>query len=535
MTAPTCPSCAAPCPEEAHFCPACGAELATDRPPCEQRERKVVTCLFCDLVGFTALSESADPEDIDRLLRDYARVAAHAVEIYGGVVEKFIGDAVVAVFGVPAAHEDDAERAVHAALRIIEDVTPLRAPDGSAVRVRIGLNTGEAVARLDTSSRSGEGFLAGDAVNTAARLQTAAPIGEVLVGPTTYALTSRLFHYSERDPLDLRGKAEPVPVWAVKGPVARTGADRTTDFATTFVGRGRELRRLTDALQHAIRESRTELMFVSGEPGIGKSRLVAELYGWIDRQSRTISWRQGRCLPYGEDVSFWPLRDVVKAQAGILDNDTADEVEGKLDRALSAGPDKAWILSRVRPLVGLEAPAASQEENFAAWVRLLEQLALRRPLVLVIEDLHWADDAMLAFLRALIRARPKVPLLLLLTARTQFADTGAAFLELLAPHELVKLRPLTPSNTTRLLVALLNGVLVVLSDNVIKPLVMKNGVEMHTALIFLSLLGGIAAFGLIGIIIGPLAVSLLLAILRMYRRDYAPASAPPPVNTIERA
>ena len=242
----------------------------------------------------------------------------------------------------------------------------------------------------------------------------------------------------------------------MKGPVARTGADRTTDFATTFVGRDRELRRLTDALQHAIRESRTELMFVSGEPGIGKSRLVAELYGWIDRQSRTISWRQGRCLPYGEDVSFWPLRDVVKAQAGILDNDTADEVAGKLDRALPAGPDKAWILSRVRPLVGLEAPAASQEENFAAWVRLLEQLALRRPLVLVIEDLHWADDAMLAFLRALITARPKVPLLLLLTARTQFADTGAAFLELLAPHELVKLRPLTPSNTARLLVALLN-------------------------------------------------------------------------------
>ena len=210
MTAP-CPSCAAPCPEGALFCPACGAELATDRRPCEQRERKVVTCLFCDLVGFTALSESADPEDIDRLLRDYARVASHAVEIYGGVVEKFIGDAVVAVFGVPAAHEDDAERAVHAALRIIEDVTPLRAPDGSAVRVRIGLNTGEAVARLDTSSRSGEGFLAGDAVNTAARLQTAAPIGEVLVGPTTYALTSRLFHYCERDPLDLRGKASRSP------------------------------------------------------------------------------------------------------------------------------------------------------------------------------------------------------------------------------------------------------------------------------------------------------------------------------------
>ena len=196
---------------------------------------------------------------------------------------------------------------------------------------------------------------------------------------------------------------------------------------------------------------------VTGEPGIGKTRLVAELFGWLDQQTHiAASWRQGRCQPYGEDVSFWPLRDIVKAQAGILDNDPAGEVERKLDRALSAGPDKASILSRIRPLVGLDAPAATQEENFGAWVRLLEQVATRRPLVLVVEDLHWADAAMLAFLRALITAPLRVPLLLVLTARTQFADTAGELLELLDAHELVKLAPLAPPLVSRLVTGLLD-------------------------------------------------------------------------------
>ena len=213
-----CPACRAALPEGARFCPACGTRLVlTGRP---DAERKMVTTLFADLVGFTRMAEGADPEDVDRVLREFAEMATHAVEIHGGIVEKFIGDAVVAVFGVPTAHEDDAERAVHAALRINQDAPRVLAPDGSPVRVRTGVNTGEALARLSTDARSGEGFLAGDAVNTAARLQNAAPPGGILVGPTTYALTSRLFRFEELEPVQLKGKAESTPVWLVHAAVS---------------------------------------------------------------------------------------------------------------------------------------------------------------------------------------------------------------------------------------------------------------------------------------------------------------------------
>ncbi len=449
-----CPACRAALPEGARFCPACGTRLVlTGRP---DAERKMVTTLFADLVGFTRMAEGADPEDVDRVLREFAEMATHAVEIHGGIVEKFIGDAVVAVFGVPTAHEDDAERAVHAALRINQDAPRVLAPDGSPVRVRTGVNTGEALARLSTDARSGEGFLAGDAVNTAARLQNAAPPGGILVGPTTYALTSRLFRFEELEPVQLKGKAESTPVWLVHAAVSRTGADRATDFSSAFVGRRGELKRLDALLGEVIRRRHTRMALVTGEPGIGKSRLLAEFYRQLDQRPVEVTWRQGRCLPYGEGIAFWPLGEIVKAQAGILETDDVEVAERKLVRVLPENLDKPWIQDRLRPLVGLKAPAATQEETFSAWTQFIAQLAARRPLILVVEDLHWADNAMLAFLRQLATEDLGVPILLIATARTHFLDDKPEFAATVGPEELISLPPLTEPQIGDLLAALLD-------------------------------------------------------------------------------
>jgi class 3 adenylate cyclase len=216
-----CPSCSRENPSEFAFCPACGAPVAT--PLTVAEERKVVTTLFCDLVAFTAMSEAADPEDVDAVLRSYHAAARKVIESYGGTVEKFIGDAVVGVFGVPAVHEDDPERAVRAGLRIVQTLEGMSRPDGSALEVRVGVNTGEALVRLDVDPLSGRGFLTGDAVNTAARLQAAAPPGGVVVGEATHSLTEKAFHFETLDPLTLKGKAEPVPAWLAKQPRARSG------------------------------------------------------------------------------------------------------------------------------------------------------------------------------------------------------------------------------------------------------------------------------------------------------------------------
>jgi class 3 adenylate cyclase/tetratricopeptide (TPR) repeat protein len=422
----TCPSCGSESNPGAHFCSHCGATLEQDA-VFAARERKVVTVLFCDLVGFTALSEQADPEDVDRVLRDYAQVTRHATEIHGGIVEKFIGDAVVAVFGVPAAHEDDAERAVRAALRIRQDLPQVLALDGHPVRIRIGVNTGEALVHLDASMKSGKGFLAGDAVNVAARLQQAAPPDCILVGPTTYALSSRRFRYEELEPIPLKGRTEPTPVWLVDGAISRTGLDLATDFATRFVGRECELAQLQDSLEAAIDEHCAKVVLVTGEPGIGKSRLVTQFAHLLDELPRKVTWRQGRCLPYGEGVGFSVLGEIVKAQAGILETDGAEAIERKLRGALLPSPEIEWLLARLRPLVGLESPAASREENFAAWTHFISQIASVRPMVLVLEDLHWADDAMLAFVQQLATELPRLSLLVMLTARSHLLDDKPGF------------------------------------------------------------------------------------------------------------
>jgi class 3 adenylate cyclase/tetratricopeptide (TPR) repeat protein len=455
MTA--CPSCGHENAETSKFCGECAAPLgAPGRPVAE--ERKVITSLFCDLIGFTATSESADPEDVDQMLSAYSAMARIQIEAHGGVVEKFIGDAVVGIFGVPAAHEDDPERAVRAGLRITEDAEDLEALGGAPLRLRVGINTGEALVRLGITPGSGERFLAGDAINTSSRLQSVAPEMGVAVGLTTYEATVSVFDYEELEPATLKGKTEPVRVFHAKEPRARFGTDLTRTHDTPFIGREIDLALLKGIFDKTIAADSVQLVTVVGEPGLGKSRIVAELFAYTDALPELVTWRQGRCLPYGEGITFWALGEIVKAHAGILESDSSDLAQTKLDVVLPEGPERPWFRERLLPLLGIEASsAAGREELFTAWRRFLEHIAEQDPTVLVFEDLHWADEAMLSFLEHVADQAEGVPLLLVGTARPELFERHPDYVAGMRNVNTVSLSPLSPEETSRLVSALLQA------------------------------------------------------------------------------
>ena len=314
-----CPSCGHGNQAGAKFCSECGAALVAAE-PLAREERKVVTVLFADLVGFTSRAEQMDPEDVRALLSPYYARLRSELERFGGTVEKFIGDAVMALFGAPAAHEDDPERAVRAALAIRD-----WAREEEQIQVRLAVHTGEALVVLGARPGQGEGMAAGDVVNTAARLQAAAPVNAVLVGERTFRQTRAVIEYRHAAPVTAKGKRDPVPVWEAVAARARLGVDVPHQARTALVGRVRELGVLRDALARVRAEHTPQLVTLVGVPGIGKSRLVFELGQVAEADPELISWRQGRSLPYGEGVSFWALAEMVKAQAGILDGDAPVE------------------------------------------------------------------------------------------------------------------------------------------------------------------------------------------------------------------
>ena len=445
---PTCSLCDSESPDGFKFCPHCGAPFAVQRALPE--ERRLVTTLFCDIVGYTRASEFADAEDVDRMLREYNRMARRVVHSCGGTVQKFIGDAVVAVFGVPTVHEDDAERAVRAGLRLVEEVEALAPLIDEPVRVRVGVNTGEAYVRLDVDPHSGETFLTGDAVNTAARLQAAAPPLGVVVGSSTHALTAQVFDYTELEPITLKGKAAPVSAWQATGARARTGAEYARDYSTPFIGRERETALLKGLFEKAAVSRAPQFVLLVGEPGVGKSRIVGELGAYLDDYPDVVRWRQGRCPPYGEGVTFWALAEVLKAHAGILDSDDAEVVAGKLDRVLPDGPDREWFRQRLGSLLGVEATPVSRDENFTAWRRFLEHISQAHSTVLVFEDLHWADEAMLAFLDYLAHSTGDAPLLVMGITRADVFEQHPAFATGARWTERIDVPPLDERETRRL-------------------------------------------------------------------------------------
>jgi DNA-binding SARP family transcriptional activator/class 3 adenylate cyclase len=426
--------------------------------PPAREERKVVTVLFADLVGFTAQAERLDPEDVRAIQDRYWAPVRAEIERHGGTVEKFVGDAVMALFGAPRAHEDDPERAVRAALAIRGWAR------GEGLEVRIAATTGEALVRLGAQPLAGEGMAAGDVVNSAARLQAAAPVNGILVGDRTRRATDHVIDYQERSPVEVKGRAEPILVWEALRARSRVGVDTLHHVRTPLIGRGRELELLCSTIARVREERAPQLVTLIGVPGIGKSRLVYELMVAVARDpSVIIAWRQGRSLPYGDGVSFWALAEIVKAQAEVLETDSVERSGQKLGRTvrtlLGDEREAEWIERHLRPLAGLTADGAaagdSRLEAFAAWRRFLEALADWRPLVLVFEDLHWADDGLLDFVDGLVEWVSGVPLLVIATARPELLERRPGWAGGKPNAFTLSLPPLSEEETTSLVTALL--------------------------------------------------------------------------------
>ncbi len=422
-----------------------------------RRERKVVTVLFCDLVGFTSRAESMDPEDVEALLRPYHERVRSELERHGGTVEKFIGDAVMALFGAPVAHEDDPERAVRAALAIREFAVE------EELELRVGITTGEALVRLDAQPGAGEGMAAGDVVNTAARLQSGAPVNGILVDETTYRATRPAVDYAEATPVDAKGKSEPLHVWTAIAAHARFGVDVAHDARSELVGRERELGVVRDAFERARHERAPQLLTLVGVPGIGKSRLVYELNRMVEADPELITWRQGRCLAYGDGITLWALGEIVKAQAGVLEQDTPQEIAAKIHQAvedtLAGTGDEARVEAHLLALLGLAGEAQlggdRRNEAFAAWRRFLEGLAEQRPLVIVVEDIHWADESLLDFIDELVEWVTDVPLLVVATARPELLERRSGWGGGKLNATTLALSPLSDEQTAELIARLL--------------------------------------------------------------------------------
>jgi DNA-binding SARP family transcriptional activator len=422
-----------------------------------REERTVVSVLFVELLGSTGRAERADPEDVRATLRRFHVAARREIERFGGMVESFVGDAVMAVFGAPAAHEDDPERAVRAALAIRGWVSE----KDEELQVRMAVDTGAVLVSLDSRPEGGP-VTAGDVVTTARRLQAAAPAGGVLVGEQTYRATRQAIDYREAAAVEATGRSGAILAWELVSGGPRRGVDLVRESRTPFVGRKRELDLLVAAFARVVDERSPQLVTLVGVPGIGKSRLVFEFAKTLERERWPFVWRQGRCLSYGDGVSFWALGEIVKAQAGMLESDDPERVEEKLRGAvaevLTAKDEAVWVERELRPLVGAGGELGLAErsgEGFAAWRRFLEGLADLRPLVLVLEDLHWADDGLLEFVDELASRLRDAPLLVLCTARPELLERRPGWGGGKANALTISLSRLTDGETARLAAAVL--------------------------------------------------------------------------------
>ncbi|MER5455769.1 adenylate/guanylate cyclase domain-containing protein [Micromonospora sp. NPDC002389] len=442
-----CPHCLNPLAADVAFCTSCGTPRAgSDRPATiGQEDRRRVSVLFVDLIDFTPYVERADPELVRGMQTGFFSAARRVVGQYGGVVEKYIGDAVMALFGAPVATETDALRCVRAGLELQRVLTRFAPTGTDGLRFRVGVATGEALVDVAAARDGGQAIVAGDVVNTASRLQSVAPPGGVLVDGTTHALTRDTIRYDEQPPVTLRGRSAPTEVWLALSAVRQQATDREPD-TTPLIDREHELGMLVNALHRSLRDRRPQVVTVFGRAGIGKSRLVRELHRHTGRLvDEPLTWRIGRCPPFGENVTFAALADIVKAEAGILDTDPATSAAQRLAGAVAelVGPgERDRVADALRPLVGLAGTPLPAEEAESAWRRFLLALAARRPTVLVFEDLHWADDAMLRFVELLGAAARDVPLLLLCTARPELVDRDPSWAGTITGSVTITLPPL---------------------------------------------------------------------------------------------
>jgi class 3 adenylate cyclase len=391
-------------------------------------ERRLVSVLFLDLVGFTTLAEGRDPEEVRDLLDRYFDLARQTVDRYGGTIEKFIGDAIMAVWGTPTAHEDDAERAVRAGLDLVEAVRALGGQVGQELAARAGVLSGEAAVTLGADQQA---MLAGDLVNTAARLQSVAEAGTVLVGDVTRRATEGSIAYEPVGERELKGKTLPVAAFRAQRVTAkRRGEGRSDVIEPPFVGRDAELRLLKDLFHATGTDRRPRLVSILGQAGIGKSRLAWELLKYVDGVTELAYWHQGRSPAYGEGVAFWALAEMVRSRAGIAEGEEEAVARPKLTAVLEEFvPDeaeRAWMTPHLAELVGLETggstESVSQERVFAAWRTFFERIADRGTVVLIFEDLHWADAGLLDFIEHLLDWSRSSPLFILSLSRPELLE-----------------------------------------------------------------------------------------------------------------
>ena len=440
--------------EQAPFCQACASPLSGSN-DFAGGMRKTVTTVFCDVVGSTALGERVDPETLRGAMNRYFQEIGTILERHGGTVEKFIGDAVMAVFGIPTSHEDDALRAVRAAAEIRDSLASLneglKTRWGVSLDLRTGINTGVVIA--GDPSR-GQSFATGDAVNVAARLEQQADPGEILIGNDTYRVVRDAIVADPVEPFELKGKAEPMPAWRLRKVVGLVGVARRLD--SPLVGRAEELKQLNGVFEQAVRRRSCELAMVLGAAGIGKSRLTTEFVGSLGDRATIL---RGRCLSYGEGITFWPVAEIVREAAGVKEDDSLDDARTKIAALIPESYEhSAMISERVSTLFGLGESAAGLRESFWALRRLFEAMAQIRPLVVVLDDLHWAEATFLDLVDYVVAFSNDAPMLFLCLARPEFVDASASWPTAHASATTFTLVPLKEAESETLIDNLLGDV-----------------------------------------------------------------------------
>ena len=415
-----CPRCGAENTATARFCSSCGNALTDATAPAQISEmRKTVTVMFMDAVGSTTAGEHTDPETLRRVMTRYFDEIRTIVERHGGTVEKYIGDAVMAVFGVPAVHEDDALRAVRAAhearIRVQELSDRIRAERGFAIEWRTGINTGEVMAG---DAGAGQRFVSGDAVNVAARLEQAAPAGQVLLGPETYNLVRDNVQAEPADPVAAKGKSVPVAAYRLVSMLAG-GAPVARRLDSPMIGRLRQRRLLAEAFEQVVDERACHLFNILGAAGVGKSRLVNEFLASLGDTAQVL---HGRCLSYGEGITFWPISEAVREAAGLTEEDDDDAVRAKIGSLIDDERDRIPVVERIGTLLGRFAANGVAEETYWAVRVLLESIARVRPVVLILDDMHWAEPTLLDLVENLADWVSDAPLLLICVARQDLLE-----------------------------------------------------------------------------------------------------------------
>ncbi len=421
MAVQRCPSCGEDNPEKFRLCGYCGAQLAPTAAPAEE-VRKTVTVVFCDLKDSTSLGEKLDSEALREVLNVYFGAMSQALVRHGGTVEKYIGDAIMAVFGLPKLHEDDALRAVKAAVEMnatLQDLN-VRLVDtwGVSLQNRTGINTGEVVAG---DVHAGQRLVSGDTVNVAARFEQAAPAGQVLIGETTFRLVKDLVTVEPMEPLELKGKAERVAAYRVTGVSRGEAIPRRIDLPV--VGRNEEFTRLLDAFERAVGTPQCEVVTVLGQAGLGKSRLVEEFARQVDDRAQVL---RGRCLSYSEGITFWPLAEALRTAAGILPDDPREEARAKLWALVGAEHEDVAV--RVGSLMGISPANCGKDELFWSVRAVLETIAARRPLVLIFDDIHWAEQIFLDLVEHIADGARSAPVLVLCAARHELLEERPEFM-----------------------------------------------------------------------------------------------------------